>query len=272
MLIDYCRLSAMPVGRYRARRPWRGPARHGPPSDALCAALQVINHLQDCGKDYRELDRVYLPADVLAAHGADVSRAWRRPRQPGLARGPRSAGPADARAAATERAGFARDDPRPPARRRSGGDPARWRVSLVSACRRRDPLSERVHHPRPRPRCSPARAALPRAVAPPMSTPSDGAGTAALRQQVVRQLVLRRDARAAARPARGDVRDLWLLPEVDDIADDWQGARAERAAALDGWRRRHRRALCRRRHRAGRALLRRAGRAVSRCGATISTR
>ncbi len=39
---------------------------------ALCAALQIINHLQDCGKDYRSLDRVYLPLDSLAAHGAGV--------------------------------------------------------------------------------------------------------------------------------------------------------------------------------------------------------
>ena len=41
-------------------------------SDKLCAALQIINHLQDCGKDYRDLDRVYIPADALAAHGATV--------------------------------------------------------------------------------------------------------------------------------------------------------------------------------------------------------
>jgi phytoene/squalene synthetase len=41
-------------------------------SDALCAALQVNNHLQDCGKDYRNLNRVYLPHDALAASGASV--------------------------------------------------------------------------------------------------------------------------------------------------------------------------------------------------------
>jgi phytoene/squalene synthetase len=41
-------------------------------SDALCAALQVNNHLQDCGKDYRNLNRVYLPRDALAASGATV--------------------------------------------------------------------------------------------------------------------------------------------------------------------------------------------------------
>ena len=60
-LIDYCRLSAMPVGRFvldvhgEAKSLW-------PASDALCAALQVINHLQDCADDYRKLDRVYLSA------------------------------------------------------------------------------------------------------------------------------------------------------------------------------------------------------------------
>ena len=41
-------------------------------SDALCAGLQINNHLQDCGKDYRELNRVYLPRDALAAAGAAV--------------------------------------------------------------------------------------------------------------------------------------------------------------------------------------------------------
>jgi phytoene/squalene synthetase len=67
-LMDYCRYSAMPVGRFvldvhgENRDTW-------PYSDALCAALQVINHLQDCGKDYRELNRVYLPLDALAKAG-----------------------------------------------------------------------------------------------------------------------------------------------------------------------------------------------------------
>ena len=70
-LIDYCRYSAMPVGRFvldvhgENRDAW-------PLNDALCAALQIINHLQDCAKDYRELDRVYLPLDALAEAGAGV--------------------------------------------------------------------------------------------------------------------------------------------------------------------------------------------------------
>jgi hydroxysqualene synthase len=70
-LMAYCRLSAAPVGRYlldlhgESRDTW-------PASDALCAALQVINHLQDCGDDYREIDRVYLPGDMLAEAGIGV--------------------------------------------------------------------------------------------------------------------------------------------------------------------------------------------------------
>ncbi len=59
-LIDYCRYTAMPVGRFVLDA--QGES-HGlwPANDALCAALQVINHSQDCGKDYRELNRVYIP-------------------------------------------------------------------------------------------------------------------------------------------------------------------------------------------------------------------
>jgi len=70
-LMNYCRYSAMPVGRFVLDV-------HGEPqstwgaNDALCAALQIINHLQDCAKDYRDLDRVYLPLDLLARYGARV--------------------------------------------------------------------------------------------------------------------------------------------------------------------------------------------------------
>ncbi|MDD5586042.1 MAG: squalene synthase HpnC [Alphaproteobacteria bacterium] len=70
-LMDYCRYSASPVGRHVL-------ALHGigkeawPANDALCSALQVINHIQDCADDYRELDRVYIPQDMLAAHGGNT--------------------------------------------------------------------------------------------------------------------------------------------------------------------------------------------------------
>ena len=50
-----------------------------PANDALCAALQVINHLQDCGKDYRELNRVYIPEDAWP-RPASALRLWLRRR------------------------------------------------------------------------------------------------------------------------------------------------------------------------------------------------
>ncbi|QQR68589.1 MAG: squalene synthase HpnC [Alphaproteobacteria bacterium] len=72
-LMDYCRYSAAPVGRYMLELHGIPAASSWPPSDALCAALQIINHVQDCGKDYQQMDRVYLPLDILADTGADIS-------------------------------------------------------------------------------------------------------------------------------------------------------------------------------------------------------
>ena len=70
-LMNYCHYSAMPVGRF-VLDVHGEPHTTWPANDALCAALQIINHLQDCAKDYRELDRVYLPLDLLERHGASV--------------------------------------------------------------------------------------------------------------------------------------------------------------------------------------------------------
>jgi squalene synthase HpnC len=70
-LMDYCRFSAAPVGRFVLDVHGEDQALW-PASDALCAALQVINHLQDCGKDRREIDRVYIPLDRLAQAGIGV--------------------------------------------------------------------------------------------------------------------------------------------------------------------------------------------------------
>jgi len=70
-LMDYCSYSAMPVGRFvldvhgESRDTW-------PSSDQLCAALQIINHVQDCGMDYRQLNRVYIPADAFDRAGVPV--------------------------------------------------------------------------------------------------------------------------------------------------------------------------------------------------------
>ncbi len=84
-LMDYCRYSASPVGRQlldlhgESRDTW-------PASDALCSALQVLNHLQDCAADYRALDRVYLPLDLMAAAGCTVAALAAPAASPGLRR------------------------------------------------------------------------------------------------------------------------------------------------------------------------------------------
>jgi squalene synthase HpnC len=82
-LMHYCRYSAMPVGRFvldlhgEARSTWSF-------SDPLCSALQVINHLQDCAKDYRDLDRVYLPLDMMEASGTSVAALAQERASPAL--------------------------------------------------------------------------------------------------------------------------------------------------------------------------------------------
>jgi hydroxysqualene synthase len=70
-VVHYCRYSAMPVGRFMLDVHGESTATWAA-SDALCAGLQINNHLQDCGKDYKNLNRVYLPRDALAAAGASV--------------------------------------------------------------------------------------------------------------------------------------------------------------------------------------------------------
>jgi hydroxysqualene synthase len=82
-LLEYCRYSAMPVGRHVLDL--HGESRETyPPSDALCASLQVLNHLQDCVKDLHALDRCYLPEDLLAASGARIEDLRADRASPGL--------------------------------------------------------------------------------------------------------------------------------------------------------------------------------------------
>jgi squalene synthase HpnC len=84
-LIHYCSYSAMPVGRFvldvhgESRATW-------PANDALCAALQINNHLQDCGKDFRDLNRVYIPLDAFAAAGATPEQLGANAASPQLLR------------------------------------------------------------------------------------------------------------------------------------------------------------------------------------------
>jgi hydroxysqualene synthase len=141
-LIAYCSLSAMPVGRFvcdvhgESRAVW-------PANDALCAALQIINHLQDCQEDYRGLDRVYIPQDALAASGTSVGALG------GAAASPQLLDCLHQLAARTERLlGDSDDFAVSIADRRLGLE-----VSVINTLahrlthllQTRDPLSERVH-------------------------------------------------------------------------------------------------------------------------------
>ena len=141
-LIDNCAYSAMPVGRYvldvhgESRATW-------PSSDALCAALQVINHLQDCADDYRNLDRVYIPLDAFKACGTSIDALRAERASPELMRCIR--GLAERTAALLEQS-------RPlPALVRDARLSLEISViqmlarHLVGLLQTRDPLSERVH-------------------------------------------------------------------------------------------------------------------------------
>jgi hydroxysqualene synthase len=138
-LIGYCRLSAMPVGRYvldvhsESREIW-------PANDALCSALQIINHLQDCGRDYRQLDRVYIPLDTgvkVDELGGSHATSALRAIIGGLVERTR-----DLLDGAAGFSALIRD-------RRLATEVAviqRLAVSLCDRLETHDPLSERVHH------------------------------------------------------------------------------------------------------------------------------
>ena len=141
-LMDYCSYSAMPVGRYvldvhgEDRSTWAA-------NDALCAALQVINHLQDCKKDFQALNRVYVPEDALAAAGATVEDLGRDAATPALRR---------CLTALAERTGKLLDESAAFSSRIKDFRLAMEVAVIQSLARRlvalltqRDPLSERVH-------------------------------------------------------------------------------------------------------------------------------
>ena len=70
-LIGYCENSANPVGRYLLDLHGEDPAGYAQ-SDALSTVLQILNHLQDCGDDLREMARCYIPTDWLEEEGSSI--------------------------------------------------------------------------------------------------------------------------------------------------------------------------------------------------------
>ena len=70
-LLEYCDLSANPVGElvlhvFGAATPDRIAL-----SDRVCTALQLVEHWQDVGEDFRR-GRIYLPAEDLERFGVDA--------------------------------------------------------------------------------------------------------------------------------------------------------------------------------------------------------
>jgi squalene synthase HpnC len=140
-LMGYCILSAAPVGRYLIDLHGEG-RRCYPASDALCNALQVLNHLQDCQADYRNLDRVYLPEPWLREAGGSVEELDRPQATPAVRRVLDRLLDRTAELVRDARplAGQFRD-------RRFAMEAAMiWRIAerLLDELRRRDPLAERV--------------------------------------------------------------------------------------------------------------------------------
>jgi squalene synthase HpnC len=141
-LIHYCSFSAMPVGRFvldvhgESRSTWGA-------NDALCAALQINNHLQDCGKDFRELNRVYIPLDAFAAAGAAPEQLGDARATPELlrcihdlaARTQRLLGEGEAFSSQIENTRLALEV----------AVIHSYARQIVALLQRRDPLSERVH-------------------------------------------------------------------------------------------------------------------------------
>lgn len=140
-LMDYCRYSAAPVGRYLIDL-HGGSKTDYPPSDALCSALQILNHLQDCREDFEKMNRVYLPLDIMQKHKVKVDD---------LSRDVTSEGLRDVIQEVLNKTETLIDDSRPLIRRLVSLRLAMEAQSiiniagcLVSELTRRDPLAERV--------------------------------------------------------------------------------------------------------------------------------
>jgi squalene synthase HpnC len=84
-LVDYCRLSADPVGLlvlyvFDSATPERIAL-----SDRVCTGLQIVEHLQDVAEDL-ERGRVYLPLEDMESYGCTVEDLSTRPTPEGVRR------------------------------------------------------------------------------------------------------------------------------------------------------------------------------------------
>ena len=71
-LMDYCRYSAAPVGRFILAVHDEAPSAILP-AEQLCIVLQLINHLGDIKQDLSRLGRCYIPQDMMQKYGVRPS-------------------------------------------------------------------------------------------------------------------------------------------------------------------------------------------------------
>lgn len=82
-LINYCIYSAAPVGRFMLAIHNENPATYLPAA-SLCAALQIVNHIQDIGYDAKVMKRVYIPSDLMDEYGVTPANLEQDRLTPGL--------------------------------------------------------------------------------------------------------------------------------------------------------------------------------------------
>ena len=79
-LLAYCELSANPVGRLVLAITGTATPERVRRSDAVCTALQIVEHLQDVAEDLGR-DRIYLPAEDMERFGVSGGRPRRADRR-----------------------------------------------------------------------------------------------------------------------------------------------------------------------------------------------
>jgi len=221
-LEDYCANSAVPVGRMLLRLHDETDAEALAAADALCTALQILNHLQDASEDRARLDRVYLPQSWLALAGGEARFFAEPAARPALLETA-----LDRVEALLERAASL---PRRLRSRRMALEAAvtlHLARRLLARLRGADPLARRI---------ALARADFARAL---LAAPRlGGSDTAVVQEKVLRaRSSFARGMAATQGPARRSLYAVYAFCRaVDDIAD---GAmpEAEKRAALAEWRR-----------------------------------
>ena len=80
-LIDYCRYSAAPVGRFMLAISNESVSTYLP-AENLCVLLQIIDHLSDIKEDLSLLGRIYIPSQIMTEYNvreSDLGLSYTKP-------------------------------------------------------------------------------------------------------------------------------------------------------------------------------------------------